>query len=439
MPTAPDESSQRKAVTALISGVLPIVLLISTLNAHASAQEPGAAAEDQDLRQALGEMRARVDELEEQQAKLTERLGSRAVLQAYTARDLDLGGHVTSLFSAMHGDDRSRAGHVVSVVELYLKAQLDEDWSLFATPGFYLFNGGLLDDPATPTRRDPSFIADESSEASVFLARMEAQWHHSDALSLSGGVIGTPHGTTNREYFIPARTIALGSLHTRALLENALYPQQIVGLRAAGKHVLSETGRMEYDAYLGVQDSAPDRALFGLRLAYEFTELGLNVAANYGSGRRSGRSGFDLLTNVPAFQSPFPPQFNGARDYGFVGLDVQWRLGDFVSKAEFYQSAEDGYLDQRAASTELTWFALAHLGISYRFDYYDRGSDQVVVATSPSIVTMPLDVGHATEHLVGLCYDPCPSVRLRLDFHHLLMPRSDAVVDSVNLSWSLSF
>ncbi len=409
------------------------------LAATAFAQEPPAAPPDQDVKKALAEMRERVDELEDQQAELLDRIGSRAVLQAYTARDLDLGGHVSSLFSYMHGDDRSRFGHVVTLLELYLKAQLDDEWSLFATPGFYVFNGGLLDDPTTPMQSDPTFIADDSSDASLFIARMAAQWHHSDALEVTGGVIGTPHGTTNREYFIPARTIAQGSLHTRVLLNNALYPQQVVGVRAAGKHALSDSGRIEYDAYFGVQDSAPDRPLGGVRFSYEFIDIGLSFAANYGLGRRSGQSGIDLLTNVPVLQSPFPSEFNGARGYEFGGLDVQWRLGDFVSKTEFYSSGEDGYLDQRAASTEFTWFALPKLGISYRFDYYDRGSDQVVVAVSPTIVTMPLDVGHATEHVVGLCYDPRPSVRLRLDMHHLLLPRSDDAVDSLNLSWSLSF
>lgn len=413
--------------------------LLLALAAPAFAQDHPAPGQDPDVHKALADMKERVDELEDQQAKLLEQVGGRAVLQAYTARNLDFGGHVSSLFSYMHGDEGNRSGHVVSLLELYLKAHLDDNWSVFATPGFYLFNGALLNDPATVTMSDPSFISDESADARIFLSRLEAQWRNGDALQVTGGVIGSPHGTTNREYFIPARTIAQGSLHTRMFLNNALYPQQIAGVRASGKQAVTGSDRIEYDVYFGAQDDSPDHPVGGARIAYEFADIGLSVAANYGRGRRPGLGGADLLTNVPLLQSPFPAEFNGTRDYEFGGLDVYWRLGDFISKSELYYSGEDGYRDQRALSTEWTWFASPKLGLSYRFDYYDRGSDQIVVAISPTIATMPFDLGHATEHVFGICYDPRPSVRLRLDLHHLSMPKSDDVVDYLNLSWSLSF
>lgn len=211
------------------------------------------------------------------------------------------------------------------------------------------------------------------------------------------------------------------------------------GIAVSGKLPTGDHGRVEYDAYFGSQDDSPSRPLGGARLAYVFTDIGLTVAGNWGAGRRPGVTGADLLTNVALLQAPFAPDFNGGRDYSFGGLDLDWRLGAFVAKTELYYSAEEGYLDQRALSSEWTWFARPEIGLSYRFDYYDRGSDDVVVAVTPSIATAPFDVGHATEHVIGICYDPNPSVRLRLDYHHLLMPASSDQVDMFNLSWSISF
>ncbi|MFO1076902.1 MAG: TonB-dependent receptor [Planctomycetota bacterium] len=397
----------------------------------ARSQDPAAAKD-------IAELRHRVDELEDQQAKLLEQLGGRAVVQAYTARQFDFGGHVTSLFSHMRGDDASKTGHVVSLLELYLKARIDDSWSVFATPGFYLFQGALPDDPTT-SGVDPAFIPDDSSQARTFLSRLQAEWRLGDALQIRGGVIGSPHGTTNREYFIPARTIGQGSLHTRVFLTNSLYPQQLDGIAAGGKYPIDEHGRIDYDAYFGSQDDSPTEPIGGARLAYVFTDIGLSLAGNWGAGSRPGVTGSDLLTNVPTLQSPFAADFNGARDYSFGGIDVDWRVGSFIAKTELYYSAEDGYRDQKALSSEWTWFVRPDVGLSYRFDYYDRGGDDVVVAISPSIVTAPVVLGRAAEHVLGICYDPNPSVRLRLDFHHLLLPAGGGEVDFVNLGWSLSF
>ena len=411
-------------------------LLGAALCARAMAQDPEA---QQRLLQTVEDLRQRVEELEDQQAKVAERIGGRAVAQAYTARNLDVGGHVTSLFTHEQGDNGSATGHVVSLLELYVKAHLDDHWSLFATPGFYIFNGGLLDDPNTTVAGDPAFTPTDSGNASLFLSRAQAQWRLGDVLQMQGGIVGSPHGTTNREYFIPARTIGQANLHTRVFLTNQLYPQKLNGLRASGKYSVLPSHRIEYDAYVGDDDREVGIPMSGARLAWVFEDIKLGVAANYGAGRRSAVTGADLLANVPILQAPFAANWNGARNYQFVGIDVDWRYGDFIAKTEAYVSNEDGYKDQRALSSEWTWFAADHVGFSYRFDYYDRGSDQTVVGVVPTITTAAASLGFATEHVFGLCYDPNPSVRLRLDYHHLLLPNTAAHADFVNLSWSVSF
>ncbi len=413
--------------TALPLVAASIAAIASTL----TAQDPAS------LQKAIEALQQRIGELEDQQAKTAEQLGGRSLVQTYTARSLDFGGHVTSLFTHMRGEHDSATGHVVSLLELFLSAQVDDQWSLFATPAFYTFHGALLDDPTTAAANDPGFTTADTSEAETFLSRLYGQWKNSDALQLQGGIVGSPHGTTNREYFIPARMIGQGNLHTRVFLANQLYPQQLLGVRASGKWAPGHGADLvEYDAYFGVEDDSPGDGIGGARIAYAFGDLGLGIAANYGRGTRQGAD--DPLTNVAVLQSPFASRFNGTRDYEFVGVDVDWRREAFLAKVEAYASAERGYADQRAVSCEGTWFVVPKLGLTYRFDYYDSGSDDVIVSLTP-FATVAAPRGHATEHVAGICFTPDPSVRLRLDLHHQLLPNTDATVDYVNLSWSISF
>ncbi|MCA8949836.1 MAG: hypothetical protein KDE27_10065 [Planctomycetes bacterium] len=399
------------------------------------------------LRRQIDELTTRVDELEDQQATTSERIGARAVVQAYNANTLDLGGHVSSLFTHMHGENRDVTGHVVTILELYLRAQLDEQWSLFATPGFYTYNGAFLDDPTTATRGDPGFKRDGADDAHVLFTRAYAQWKPDDLFQLRAGIIGSPHGTTNREFFIPARSIGLGSLHTRVYPFNLFYPQLLEGFGASGKFVLPNSSDwLEYDAYVGVQQESPDDLLGGLRLAWVFDDLGLSAAVNYGTGRRpsatNGLTGADqieaALRNVPALQGPFATRVLGSRDYDLVGVDIDWRTGPLISKTEAYVSAEGQYDDQRVFSTEWTWFARPEWGLTYRFDYYDGGSDETVVSLAP-FATAPMDRGRAIEHVVGISYNPNAGVRIRLDAHHIKLPRTGDVVDFLNFGWSVSF
>lgn len=380
----------------------------------------------------LTELRQRLEELEEQQVRILERIGSRPLAQSYSGRSLDLGGHVSSLFTHMDGVDGNTTGHVVSIFELYVKAQIDDQWSLFATPGVYLFNYGLLDDPATPAAWDPRLEPGDNSSVDTYVARLLAEWRHRDELTVQAGMVGTPHGPANREYFIPARQIAQANLHTRYFLGNQLYPQQLLGGKLSGKLGFGdEQLRWEYDLYFGTEAEQPDDGIGGARLAMHFAGQGLTLAGNYGRGTRAATASPD--TNFGALQAPFPGSRFATRDYEFFGIDVEWRQGDFLHRTEAYHSREQGFAAQRAFSSETSWFCHAQWALSYRFDYYDPGSDW-----NP-LLSAVLDQGQATEHVFGICFLPTDSVRLRLDTHHLRLPRSDDSLNYWNLSWSISF
>ncbi len=413
--------------------LFPVVVAVATLHAHAAAQDP-------ETRRELQELRQRVDELEEQQAKTADRLGGRALLQAYTARSVDVGGHLTTVFASMIGNGSTETGHLVSFVELYLKAEIDDRWSVFATPGFYTFDGGLVDDPATPaTTGDPLFTASETGLAGTVLSRAYGEYAAGDRLQVQAGIVGSLHGT-NREYFIPTRVIAAGSLHTRYFVANQLYPEQVLGVRGTGKLPIGAGHRVEYVADFGPEAGSPAGGRGGARLAWHADDAGATIAANYGRGTREGfpiapsSAPAPLFTgNVPVLQAPFTSRFNLSRDYEFGGLDVELRCGAFVARTEAYYSAERDVEDQRVLSQQVNWFVDDSFTVSYRFDYYDAGADLDPLGTTVR------SLGHATEHVVGLCWCPREGVRVRLDVHHQLLPNSDETIDFVNLSWSLSF
>lgn len=397
----------------------------------------GLAAQDPDVQKELKELRERLDELEDQQVKTSERIGSRALAQAYSALSLDVGGHVTSVFSYIDGKSKTEVGHQVSLVELFLKAKLDDQWSLFATPGFYTFNGALLDNPGTfTTPGDATFTRDEIATSSTFLSRILAEWKYSDALTIQGGVVGSPHGVTNREYFIPSRAVAAGNLHTRLFLSNMLYPQLLEGLKVSGRLPVGGDS-LVYDVYYGGEPDSASDPIYGGRLAYVMSDVGLTIAGNYGRGTRESLPTTPVnltLTNFGALQSPYSGAFNLGRDYEFGGLDLELRNGDLMMRTEAYYSREDGFLDQKAASTEWTyWLGQGQWGVTYRFDYYERGSDLNVFAASVQ------SLNWATEHVVGINYNPNNSVRLRLDVHHINLPNSGDTADYINFSWSASF
>ena len=406
---------------------LPVLL------AAALVLAPIALAQEPDLASELQRLRERIDEIEELQVETSERFGDRALVQAFSAKSFDLGGHVTNVFSAIRGKNGTEVGHLVSLIELFAKAELSDGWSLFASPGFYTFNGGLLDDPSTATAGDPAFIEDNSTTENIFLSRIYGEWSPSDRLRLQGGIIGSPHGTTNREYFIPSRTIAAGNLHTRVFLANQLYPQYLAGIKASGKVLVGDTDWVEYDAYFGSESESAADDISGARIGYAFGDIGLTIACNYGMGTRQAST--MPLTNIGLLQSPFNSTVSLTRDYRMCGIDIDWRSGPCMFKGEAYYSAEKGLKDQRALTAEATYFVTPQWGVSYRYDYYDPGADLNLFLPVPAVQTL----GQATEHVLGVAYDPYPSVRLRLDFHHTNLPNTPNTAQFVNLSWSLSF
>jgi len=372
------------------------------------------------------ELEERVDELEEMLFNMDSRIGSRPLWSSYSGVDVNLGGHVLSLGTALFGEDSSDVGHYVTLLELFVQADLSKEWSLFATPGFFIVNNTSFQDV-----RNPSLSQSDGEQNNLFLSRAYAQWTHSDKLSIQGGIFGTPHGVVNREYFIPSRIMWNSPLHTRTFLSNQLYPQNLQGLKAAGQWSVGDAGnRIRWEAYVGTEGNNPNEPTVGGRLSYTFADLGLEIAGNVGRGQRED---FATLFGVPpafagpanptSIQSPFPSVPDNRNDYLFGGVDVDFRSGPWQAFFEGYYSAEDGFEDKRALSAQTSYFWTDDWATSYRFDYFDWGHGR----------------GHATEHSVGLMFQATESVRIRLDFSHQEQPNSPDAIDFINFGFTAAF
>ena len=224
----------------------------------------------QEWKSAIEELNERLDEIEDQQLETSEKVAG-TVVNAFSADSLHLGGHVTSLFTHMEGESSSDTGHMVSLVELFVKAKLNDEWSLFAAPGFYTFNGALLDNPATPTVAmaiRPSSRTTASDREPVRVPHLRASGRRATCSRCRGA--SSERRTACRTGSTSSRRAPLrqNPLHTRIFLANQLYPQQINGLKASGKYSVGDTDWIEYDAYFGSQSDSAGLGTGGLRLGY---------------------------------------------------------------------------------------------------------------------------------------------------------------------------
>ena len=408
----------RKARTVLFTGAGLLVGM------PLMAQDPTTA----ELAETIQELQERIDELEELALETDERVGSRALWSAFGAKSVDLGGHVTSVFTHLEGDDASETGHFTTFLELFFKIQLDEKWSVFMAPGFLVDNFPNQTNPRVPA------ISNDNPTSSVFLARAYLEYQQSEAFGVQVGLIGTPHGIVNREYFVPSRLVGQGPLHVRQFLTNQLYAQLFTGAKASGRLNLDDKANRAfiYDAYVGVETVNPNEVFTGGRAGYRIEDLGLEVAFNYSHGTRQTFAELNptliglFPLGVNALQSPFPSQPPTRGSYDVFGFDIDWRKNQWVSKIELYATAEENAQDKRVMSYQLSYFWTPQIATTYRFDYFDFG----------------YNLGVAREHLVSLMYSPIEAVRFRLDAHRQQLPNVGPGADDltfVNLSMSASF
>lgn len=247
------------------------------------AQDTPRSIEDvrREFEARMAEMQARITELERLAIDTADRLPGRPI-ESYSGDPMHFGGHVTTIFTHLEGEDARDTGYFVSTVELFVKARLGDGFSVFATPG-----AAHVSMPTLVNPRAPELSPRIDSDVTPFLMRAFAEWNGCDEFNLKAGVIGTPHGVISREYFAPTRIVFVPNLHSRFFGGNLLYPQRVVGIEAFGRADVGSAGdAVEYSGYVGSELEDSGDPEYGVRVAFREADLGLSVAGNWGGGRR---------------------------------------------------------------------------------------------------------------------------------------------------------
>lgn len=357
------------------------------------------------------DVNSRLDELEEQMFDLDERTGSRAIIHAFDAISLDIGGFLTQQFTYAIGEDSDEASFNATQFELLIKADLTDEISVFTALGFLRESDLILADAANPTfaasaMRNPAIIA-------------WGNFQRSDALEIQLGRFVTPHGIINIEHF-PGVLLELNQPQfLRPFSGQTIFSNFMQGGQIHGRFFLGEDGSdvLQYNAYVGLHPSDSEDFLAGFRVAYTWDELGVTLGGNYGHGRRKGAA--STVGNL----SIVGPRSLTTNDYDFVGVDLLYDKGKLLWKNELFFSSESGQQDRLGFYTQPAWRLNDKWIAFYRFDYFDPGQG----------------IHDSVEHIIGVNFLPIPIVRLRASyiFKQLGDPEEDLSV--FQFSMTLSF
>lgn len=423
---------RRCGVTALLLAFAGLLALHPSLTAQDAGNPPVQSQEDHDLHkqlqvfeERLRRSEERIHYLEDTSDALEEAVGGdRAVARVYSAKALDLGGHISGQYWSYHGQDGDVTGFYAIFTELYIKAELGEDWSLFATPGVYAISDVQLQDLRNPE------ITIEKDHFQVIMARAYLQWSPEDELRIRAGIQSTELGVISRSGFIPDRILGTPPLMSRIYTLNSLYPQVVNGVSVGGRLGAGNqpSDWWEYSAYVGSEIQSPSDPALGARLGYFFGKLGLTVNVSYAHGVRQDASSFlgmpvPQAANLAYSISPVPVFSNEQNRFDLGGIDLEFSKGDFGLKAEAFLSSEDSQVmkDKTGFFVQPTWWFAEQAALTYRFDYYDSGHG----------------FGPARENVLGITWDPIPALRLRAAYY-----RTDyrqEILNAVSLSFSVSF
>jgi hypothetical protein len=322
-----------------------------------------------------------LDALEENVFDIDEKLGSRAIVKAFDAQSLDIGGYLHTALTGVNGEDGGATAFNRSSVELLVKAQIDDRWSSFAGFGFARSSGVKFDDDEDGVlneageRRRPAFGITED-DVEIELDQVWVNYRHSDSTEVRFGQMITPVGITNMEHF---PTLLLDPERPQFLRKgNAgeFFPFFFTGAKVYGNEFLENGDTVSYHVWAGNDANNDESLAYGARLSYKLEEHGLTVGVN---GIRAERSATE------------------SSNYSMYGADVLYDKDEILWKTEVYKTSEDSGKDRFAFYTQPAYrFNSQWIGF-YRFDVLDDGTIY----------------GNQTEHALGVNYFPNPNLRLR--------------------------
>lgn len=363
------------------------LLILHTASATAQSQQ----AVDRELKQnawLLDQLKSREEsagDIEERVFNVEEKVGDRALVKAFDAVELDLGGFLTQAFSVVHGENNTEYSPNFTQLELLFRANVADKWSLFSAIGFLREADIDVSDAESP------FFRAGANRTPLIISWMN--YRHSDALQLRAGRFVAPHGIINIEHFPPSLLDTNQPQFLRPFPGSTIFPNFMNGIQAHGRVFVGQnkSNFIEYSAYGAFHDPAPDKVLTGARVAYGHKDSGVTFGLNYAHGsRESGASPAGSFTAVPVRSSV-------ANRYDTVGGDILIDKGRFLWKTEGFYSFENDEEDRWTFYTQPSvrlhdqWVAF------YRYDLLDPGQG----------------LDRSSEHVFGLNYLPFPIVRLR--------------------------
>lgn len=379
----------RLEVSALI-----LLLVVGGITCISTAQEPNEST-GQDATQ--DEMNDRIDELENQVMELEERVGDRAVVHAFDAIKLDLGGYLTQTFTTVWSEDTTRSSFDSAHFQFFIKAEISDRWSTFTLLEFAReaeMEGVEFGETSNSDIRFHEF------ENEVKLELYEIRYSHSDALNIKVGQFVTQHGITNIQHFDPLLLHVQRPMMIRHGFET-FFQEATIGGQVDGQFNMGEGDEsvLSYVAYLGSNDEDGNNFTWGGRAAYAFGDSGITVGANYG-GLES--------------------------DIRFVGADLLIESGKLQWKSEVFTTVDkpSGTDDRTGFYTQPAWNFTDKLIGFYRYDYLDPGS---------------LDIGSRSEHVVGMNYLFSPTVRARAAVTFAKFNGTGDDAEFLQLSLTISF
>jgi len=364
----------------------------------------GAASAQADTDR-IQELEDRIDSLEDQLLDVDERVGTRAVVHAFDALQMDFGGFATQRVNAVKSDAHTRAAFDMGQFELFLKAIIDDDWEFFSILEFKRV--ASLNESDT---KDVQFgsIANK--------ADLELYWFNyrlADSLQFRAGRFIAEHGIINVEHFQPTllhldypmfmrKKPGSGSNNSGSL---SFFERFMVGAMAHGQTSVGDDNSLVYNAYIGTDKQNGMDYQSGARAALSWGHSGLTTGLNFGHGNHGA-------------------VVNG-NSYDFWGVDLLYDKDAILWKNELYASKEDvgtedrlGWYTQPAVRLADKWIAF------YRYDFLDNAD---------------LGKGDQTEHVVGINYLPNPLVRLRATATQASFDLPDDDFTSFQLSATISF
>jgi len=376
----------------------------------ASAGEQTNEVTLDDLDSEVETTKQRVKRLESIAQRVDEQVGSAAVVNAFDAVELNLGGFLDLAATHVNGEDESVTSFNRQVAELLISADIAEDWRIFWAQSFLRKSGpNFTQNPSTADTASPDFDNLDGAETDTVLAWVNYQ--HSDAVQVQAGRFVTPHGIINQQHFPASLLDATQPQFLRPFSQQTIFPNFTNGIQLHGSTFLGsglDADQLSYNLYTGSFTGNSNEFNVGGRAAYNVGSLGLTVGANIAYGDRTDERN---------------------ADYVVVGGDIEYDAGPIIWKNEIFATDEDVGDDRLAAYTQPGYRLSDRWTAFYRFDYLDRGSDPETLAARLESI----------EHSLGLNFQPHSNVRLRGIVRNTNFDESDDDAQTVELSATLSF